>query len=132
VTGPGAEAPWLVTEDMVAEAFPCGPDPERYSTAIREYLDAGYDGVYLQQMGKDLQGFLRFYRQELQPRFRSLPCWTWSAWLPQPSANKLDPRSRRAVSSGPSVGYRGCRDRTLRSPDGSCLPAATRAARRRA
>jgi G6PDH family F420-dependent oxidoreductase len=58
----------LVTEDMVAEAFPCGPDPERHAGAIRQYLDAGYDGVYLQQMGKDLAGFLDFYRREVEPR----------------------------------------------------------------
>jgi G6PDH family F420-dependent oxidoreductase len=58
----------LVTEDMVAEAFPCGPDPERHAAAIRQYLDAGYEGVYLQQMGRDLPGFLRFYRDEVAPR----------------------------------------------------------------
>ena len=43
-------------------------DEERHVAAIRQYLDAGYDGVYLQQMGKDLQGFLRFYRDEVEPR----------------------------------------------------------------
>jgi G6PDH family F420-dependent oxidoreductase len=62
------QATELVSEDMVAEAFPCGPDPERHVAAIRAYLDAGYDGVYLQQMGKDLPGFLRFYRDEVEPR----------------------------------------------------------------
>lgn len=62
------QASELVTEDMVAKVLPCGPDPERHAAAIREYLDAGYDGVYLQQIGKDLQGFLRFYRDEVEPR----------------------------------------------------------------
>ena len=32
----------MVTEDSVAEAIVCGPDPEPYAKAIDEYLDAGY------------------------------------------------------------------------------------------
>jgi hypothetical protein len=68
MAAPGQQACELVTEDMVVEALPCGPDPERHAAAIREYLDAGYDSVYLQQMGKDLGGFLRFYRDEVEPR----------------------------------------------------------------
>lgn len=49
-----------VTEDQVADALTCGPDPERHLARIREYLDAGYDRVYLHQVGPDQQGFLRF------------------------------------------------------------------------
>jgi G6PDH family F420-dependent oxidoreductase len=58
----------LVTEDMVAETFACGPDPERHVAAISEYLDTGYDVVHVQQMGKDQAGFLDFYRREVAPR----------------------------------------------------------------
>jgi G6PDH family F420-dependent oxidoreductase len=58
----------LVTEEMVAEAFPCGPDPERHVAAIRRYFDAGYDVVHIQQMGKDQAGFMEFHRRELAPR----------------------------------------------------------------
>ena len=64
------QASSLVTEDMVAEAVPCGPDPERHAAAIQEYLDAGYDEVYVQQIGTDQKGFLRFYEREILPRFR--------------------------------------------------------------
>jgi len=63
------QASSLVTEDMVAEAVPCGPDPERHAAALQEYLDAGYDEVYVQQIGTDQEGFLRFYEREILPRF---------------------------------------------------------------
>jgi len=36
--------------------------------AIREYLDAGFDEVYVSQIGEDQAGFLDFYRREVLPR----------------------------------------------------------------
>jgi hypothetical protein len=45
------QAASLVTEEMVGEAFPCRPDPERHLEAIRDYIDAGYDEVYVLQIG---------------------------------------------------------------------------------
>ncbi len=58
-----------VTPDDVAEAITCGPDPERHAQAIREYLDAGFDEVYVSQVGPDQEGFLDFYAKEILPRF---------------------------------------------------------------
>jgi G6PDH family F420-dependent oxidoreductase len=57
----------MVTEDQVAEAIPCGPDPEVHLAKVREYIDAGYDHVYLHQVGPDQTGFLEFARRELLP-----------------------------------------------------------------
>jgi hypothetical protein len=56
---------------MVAEQIPCGPDPERHEQAIRQYLDAGFDQVYLSQIGDDQRGFFEFFRREVQPRLGS-------------------------------------------------------------
>jgi hypothetical protein len=58
-----------VTEEMIAEAVPCGPDPEKHAAAIQEFLDAGYGEVYVQQIGDDQEGFLGFYAEEILPRF---------------------------------------------------------------
>jgi G6PDH family F420-dependent oxidoreductase len=60
----------LITEEMVAEAFPCGPDPEPYLRAIQQNIDAGYDQVYVQQIGPEQEGFFRFYEKELLPNLR--------------------------------------------------------------
>lgn len=56
------------TEEDVAEQVVCGPDPERHVNAIRGYVDAGFDHVYLHQVGPDQEGFFRFFRDELRPR----------------------------------------------------------------
>jgi G6PDH family F420-dependent oxidoreductase len=58
----------LVTEDMAAESFVCGPDPERHLEAIQEYIDAGYDEIYVQQIGPEQEGFFRFYEKEILPK----------------------------------------------------------------
>jgi G6PDH family F420-dependent oxidoreductase len=57
-----------VTEDMVADLLACGPDPEKHVAAIKKYLEAGFDEVYINQIGPDQQGFFRFYERELRPR----------------------------------------------------------------
>ena len=57
-----------VTPDKIAEAIPCGPDPERWLEDIRAYQDAGYTHIYFHQIGYDQEGFFRFWRDELQPK----------------------------------------------------------------
>ena len=62
----------LVTPESLAERTPVGPDPERYVTAFRKYVDAGVENVYVHQVGPDQEGFLRFFREELQPAIERL------------------------------------------------------------
>jgi coenzyme F420-dependent glucose-6-phosphate dehydrogenase len=57
----------IVTEDMVAEKIPCGPDKERHLEEFRKMMDAGFDHVYVHQVGPDQEGFFRFYEQEILP-----------------------------------------------------------------
>ncbi|HWB73171.1 MAG TPA: TIGR03557 family F420-dependent LLM class oxidoreductase [Egibacteraceae bacterium] len=58
----------MVTADDVCETIPVGPDPERHLASIRQYADAGYDEVYVHQIGPDQEGFCRFYEREVLPR----------------------------------------------------------------
>jgi hypothetical protein len=58
----------MVTEEQVAEAVPCGPDPEPVLQQVQQYLDAGFDHVYFHQVGPDQDGFLDFAARELLPR----------------------------------------------------------------
>lgn len=55
---------------MVAQSFTCGPDPEKHLGQLRGYIDAGYDEVYVQQMGPEQEGFFRFYEKEILPKLR--------------------------------------------------------------
>jgi G6PDH family F420-dependent oxidoreductase len=64
------QASELVTEEMIAEQTPCGPDMERHVQALRQYADAGFDEVYVQQIGPDQDEFFDAYREHVLPRFR--------------------------------------------------------------
>jgi len=64
------EAAELVTEEDIAGNVVCGPDPERHIAAIREYIDAGYDHVYVHQVGPDQDGFFDFYERDVLPELQ--------------------------------------------------------------
>jgi G6PDH family F420-dependent oxidoreductase len=57
----------LVTEEDVAEAVVCGPEPDRHLEQIRAYEKAGFDHVFVHQIGPDQDGFLRFYAEKIIP-----------------------------------------------------------------
>ena len=56
-----------VREEDVAESIICGPDPKRHLEAIQKFIDAGYDHVYVHQVGPDQEGFFRFYTESIIP-----------------------------------------------------------------
>jgi G6PDH family F420-dependent oxidoreductase len=60
----------LVSEDMVAEEVPCGPDLELHRKAIRAYEDAGFDELYIQQIGGEHERFFEIYANEILPGFQ--------------------------------------------------------------
>jgi G6PDH family F420-dependent oxidoreductase len=59
----------LVTEDMISA--PCGPDPAPYLEAIEAYEEAGFDEVYLGQVGGRLDEAFEFFASQVLPRARS-------------------------------------------------------------
>ena len=69
----------MVSEDQVAEAITCGPDAGVHLEKIRAYIDAGYDHVYLHQVGPDQAGFLDFARAELLPELTRQPAGSGAA-----------------------------------------------------
>jgi G6PDH family F420-dependent oxidoreductase len=58
----------MVTEEMATKGKALGPDPERYVKSIQEHLDAGITEIYVQQIGPDQEGFMRFWNAEVAPR----------------------------------------------------------------
>ena len=62
------QASELVTEDMVAEKIPCGPDPERHVATIKKYVEAGFDEIFIGQIGEISPAFFEFFRTEVEPR----------------------------------------------------------------
>jgi G6PDH family F420-dependent oxidoreductase len=62
----------LVTEEHMADAITCGPDPARHLAAIRKYARAGYDRICVHQVGRDQKGFFEFYAVEILPALKSI------------------------------------------------------------
>lgn len=60
----------LATEDQVAESVTCSADPQQHIAAIQKYIDAGFENVYVHQVGPDQEGFFRFYQREVLPKFK--------------------------------------------------------------
>jgi G6PDH family F420-dependent oxidoreductase len=54
-----------VDEEAIAEAVVCGPDVDRWLERITAFEDAGFDHVYLHQVGPDQDGFFRFAERAL-------------------------------------------------------------------
>ena len=63
------QASQLVSEDAASEDVPCGPDLERHMMAIRAYDEAGFDELYIQQIGPNQDEFFRVYRENVLPQF---------------------------------------------------------------
>lgn len=59
-----------LSEEQTTEHIICGPDAQAHIAMIQTYIDAGYDHVYIHQVGPDQEGFFRFYEREVLPRFQ--------------------------------------------------------------
>ena len=63
----------VVTEDMAVESVGAvGHRVEDFVEAVREYVDAGYDEVYISQIGPEQDGFFDFWERELKPALDGL------------------------------------------------------------
>ena len=62
----------MVTEESLAKLVTCGPDAARHVAAVKEFLDAGFDRVYVHQVGPDQEGFVRFFTKEVLPELRGV------------------------------------------------------------
>lgn len=57
----------LVREDDVAKEVVCGPDPQKHLKEIQKYAAAGFDHVYIHQIGPQQQECINFYQREIFP-----------------------------------------------------------------
>jgi G6PDH family F420-dependent oxidoreductase len=66
------QAATMVSADDVAATVVCGPDPDRHREAIEAFARAGFDHVYVHQVGSDQAGFMRFYEEQILPHVARL------------------------------------------------------------
>lgn len=58
----------MVTVEQASAGTPCGPDPEPFLAAIRQYEDAGFDELYISQIGPEQDAFFDFFADRLLPQ----------------------------------------------------------------
>ncbi|WP_042388490.1 TIGR03557 family F420-dependent LLM class oxidoreductase [Streptacidiphilus melanogenes] len=61
------QASELVTREMVADAVTCGDQAEEHVETVRAYARAGFDEVYIGQIGPDQEDFFGSYRTRVLP-----------------------------------------------------------------
>jgi coenzyme F420-dependent glucose-6-phosphate dehydrogenase len=66
------QAVQLVTEAAVAEEVLCGANRDRHLAKIHEYVEAGFDHIYVHQIGPDQETFFRFYEREIIPNMEAV------------------------------------------------------------
>lgn len=60
----------LVTEEMTRESTTCGNDVDQHLQAFQPFADAGFDEVYIANMGEHYRDFFALYGDEVLPRIR--------------------------------------------------------------
>jgi G6PDH family F420-dependent oxidoreductase len=66
------QAASLVREEDLAHEIALGPDPEKHLEKIRKFVNAGYDHIWIHQIGPDQDGFFDFYENEILPALQKL------------------------------------------------------------
>lgn len=62
------QAAELVTPEMVAKGIVCGADADEHLAKLGQYVEAGFDEIYVNPVGPEYRGFFDFYRDEVMPR----------------------------------------------------------------
>ncbi len=65
------QASQLVTRESTASSVSAGPDPQVHIDAVREYIDLGYDEVYVANMGPHYRDMIAMFGKDVLPELRS-------------------------------------------------------------
>ncbi len=60
----------LVTEDMTRETVTCGSDVDAHVAGFDKFLEAGFDEIYVANMGPHYRDMIETYGREVLPRVR--------------------------------------------------------------
>ena len=64
------QASQLVTEEMTRDSVVAGADPSDHLEQVQEYADAGYDELYIANMGPHYREMIAFYGEQVLPKAR--------------------------------------------------------------
>ncbi len=60
----------LISEETVREQSVCGDDVDEHVAALTAFDEAGFDRIYVNQIGPDQRGFFDFYRTKVLPQLQ--------------------------------------------------------------
>jgi coenzyme F420-dependent glucose-6-phosphate dehydrogenase len=66
------KAATLVTPDLVSDQIVCGDNTDDILQEIQKYATAGFDHIYIHQVGPNQENFLKFAEKELLPKANKL------------------------------------------------------------
>ncbi len=59
----------MASQEEITETIACGPDPDDHLEQIQKFVDAGFDHVYVHQIGDNQAECIEFYESEILPSF---------------------------------------------------------------
>ncbi len=59
-----------VSEDEIVKEVICGNSVEKHKELIDKYIEAGFEHIYIHQVGPDQESFFKFYQREILPSYR--------------------------------------------------------------
>ncbi|MFD7401763.1 LLM class F420-dependent oxidoreductase [Streptomyces sp. NPDC059866] len=60
----------LITEDMVRDNTVCGDDVDEHVATLNAFAEAGFDRIYVNQIGPEQRAFFDFYRTKVLPQLQ--------------------------------------------------------------
>lgn len=54
----------------VTQGVACGNDPQKHINEINKFIEAGYDHIFIHQLGPKQEGFIDFYKDEILPEYQ--------------------------------------------------------------
>ena len=63
-----AQASAPIPTETIVETVVCGPDPDEHIEMVRRFEGAGYDHIWIHQVGPDQTGFFEFYESSVMPK----------------------------------------------------------------
>lgn len=79
----------LITPDRLREHLVLGNNPEKHLEKIQQFADAGFDHIYVHQIGPNQDIFFRFYEKEILPRIDQISPKKSQKEMMQPKGIKI-------------------------------------------
>ena len=100
------EAIGKVRKEDVTKVIICGNDPEKHLEAIQRFADAGYDYVFIHQIGPEQEGFFEFYERNILPNRQSASSEADAEPAPDVAADKVAEASWESFPASDPPGWR--------------------------